>query len=107
MERWTRPRKAAPFQPRHWRAHPRFVPLIFRLPCGRTTEMAGKAGMIESLMSGILGDSRRPDADRPALGVPMLADWLPYRSFDAKRSEEHTSELQSLMRNSYAVFGLK
>src|SRR3546814_17224890 len=46
--------------------------------------MAGKAGMIESLMSGILGDSRRPDADRPALGVPMLADWLPYRSFDAK-----------------------
>src|SRR3546814_8245228 len=24
-----------------------------------------------------------------------------------QRSEEHTSELQSLMRNSYAVFGLK
>src|SRR3546814_3815341 len=27
--------------------------------------------------------------------------------FDAKRSEEHTSELQSLMRISYAVFCLK
>src|SRR3546814_2700713 len=26
---------------------------------------------------------------------------------DARRSEEHTSELQSLMRISYAVFGLK
>src|SRR3546814_5675001 len=26
---------------------------------------------------------------------------------DASRSEEHTSELQSLMRNSYAVFCLK
>src|SRR3546814_5043738 len=26
---------------------------------------------------------------------------------DANRSEEHTSELQSLMRNSYAVFCLK
>src|SRR3546814_5926118 len=26
---------------------------------------------------------------------------------DMKRSEEHTSELQSLMRNSYAVFCLK
>src|SRR3546814_10100448 len=26
---------------------------------------------------------------------------------DARRSEEHTSELQSLMRNSYAVFCLK
>src|SRR3546814_5698920 len=31
-----------------------------------------------------------------------LADWL-----KAKRSEEHTSELQSLMRISYAVFCLK
>src|SRR3546814_6607048 len=28
-------------------------------------------------------------------------------SSDAMRSEEHTSELQSLMRNSYAVFCLK
>src|SRR3546814_10319319 len=27
--------------------------------------------------------------------------------FDTDRSEEHTSELQSLMRNSYAVFCLK
>src|SRR3546814_4023827 len=26
------------------------------------------------------------------------------RAINAKRSEEHTSELQSLMRNSYAVF---
>src|SRR3546814_3191878 len=29
------------------------------------------------------------------------------RQFPADRSEEHTSELQSLMRNSYAVFCLK
>src|SRR3546814_4818646 len=29
------------------------------------------------------------------------------RSAEATRSEEHTSELQSLMRNSYAVFCLK
>src|SRR3546814_2402132 len=29
------------------------------------------------------------------------------RYFNAFRSEEHTSELQSLMRISYAVFGLK
>src|SRR3546814_6514967 len=29
------------------------------------------------------------------------------RRFDSFRSEEHTSELQSLMRNSYAVFCLK
>src|SRR3546814_5728655 len=29
------------------------------------------------------------------------------RSFRSRRSEEHTSELQSLMRNTYAVFCLK
>src|SRR3546814_4560143 len=32
---------------------------------------------------------------------------LPDNEFDAPRSEEHTSELQSLMRISYAVFCLK
>src|SRR3546814_1561564 len=34
--------------------------------------------------------------------------WLPrIKPFRQLRSEEHTSELQSLMRNSYAVFCLK
>src|SRR3546814_7411499 len=32
---------------------------------------------------------------------------LRHRQVDAQRSEEHTSELQSLMRTSYAVFCLK
>src|SRR3546814_2065383 len=31
----------------------------------------------------------------------------PQRSVDPRRSEEHTSDLQSLMRSSYAVFCLK
>src|SRR3546814_2917618 len=35
----------------------------------------------------------------------LLGDLLPV--FDSLRSEEHTSELQSLMRISYAVFCLK
>src|SRR3546814_3504683 len=34
-----------------------------------------------------------------------VGDW--YRAGDLTRSEEHTSELQSLMRISYAVFCLK
>src|SRR3546814_5079159 len=33
--------------------------------------------------------------------------YLPFRTGAFLRSEEHTSELQSLMRNSYAVFCLK
>src|SRR3546814_7853019 len=37
-------------------------------------------------------------------GVPRLKE---QNRNEAKRSEEHTSELQSLMRNSYAVFCLK
>src|SRR3546814_8294214 len=40
-------------------------------------------------------------AFRGALNVPIVRDQL------AIRSEEHTSELQSLMRNSYAVFCLQ
>src|SRR3546814_5347746 len=36
--------------------------------------------------------------------VPMM---IPHLLFSVSRSEEHTSELQSLMRISYAVFCLK
>src|SRR3546814_8087845 len=36
-----------------------------------------------------------------------LADWLALARETAERSEEHTSELQSLMRISYSVFCLK
>src|SRR3546814_5495120 len=35
------------------------------------------------------------------------SDMAEERDIDLNRSEEHTSELQSLMRNSYAVFCLK
>src|SRR3546814_2835651 len=38
-------------------------------------------------------------------GFPAFED--PRSQFDVRRSEEHTSELQSLMRISYAVFCLK
>src|SRR3546814_6767530 len=43
-----------------------------------------------------------------ARGGNMAAEFRAQRVWDSKqRSEEHTSELQSLMRNSYAVFCLK
>src|SRR3546814_5401101 len=38
---------------------------------------------------------------------PDMAETLITRSYETLRSEEHTSELQSLMRISYAVFCLK
>src|SRR3546814_8654705 len=55
--------------------------------------------------------SEIPDADvvlldvNPGGALEILGDRLPGRV--ARRSEEHTSELQSLMRISYAVFCLK
>src|SRR3546814_8639993 len=54
-----------------------------------------------------------PDAARPRVASCAEA-WIETAStsscvgcFHVARSEEHTSELQSLMRNSYAVFCLK
>ncbi|AMK20557.1 MULTISPECIES: type IV secretion system protein TraC [Sphingomonadales] len=67
--------------------------------------MAGKGGFFESLLSGILGDSQRPDADRPELGVPMLADWLPYRSFDAKTGVFYNSASRGFVIEAAPLIG--
>src|SRR3546814_7710872 len=58
-----------------------------------------------------------PDGPDPVAAdrdyVLLLSDWSdedPHaivRQLKIQRSEEHTSELQSLLRNSYAVFSLK
>src|SRR3546814_10504380 len=51
------------------------------------------------------GADLRVDMDRvPALAEDRMALWREVSGAD--RSEVHTSELQSLMRNSYAVFFL-
>src|SRR3546814_10623318 len=52
-----------------------------------TASASGSAGMLAGADCGI-----------------TLLSWVAYQRI---RSEEHTSELQSLMRNSYAVFCLK
>src|SRR3546814_8967064 len=68
-----------------------------------------------------IGEHPPHDADRAALGRDEIEqaqhlfqhqqhrrkDELAEHGKEDKRSEEHTSELQSLMRNSYAVFCLK
>src|SRR3546814_7335633 len=57
------------------------------------------------------GRHRRPTIDRSCGGAERIGylDRRPpvYGISDVARSEEHTSELQSLMRISYAVFCLK
>src|SRR3546814_9585648 len=58
-----------------------------------------------------LADSMRDGAPDLATGIytvePLYADLARQAAAMGFRSEEHTSELQSLMRNSYAVFCLK
>src|SRR3546814_3178082 len=57
-----------------------------------------------------LGQLRQPDR-RHGRGEPPVVEGMDVRArlrcVRAARSEEHTSELQSLMRISYAVFCLK
>src|SRR3546814_2035855 len=50
----------------------------------------------------VIAVRRRADETAPLFAENWHSDW----SFQARRSEEHTSELQSLMRISYAVFCL-
>src|SRR3546814_3889192 len=58
-----------------------------------------------------LASSQQPPGERPqvsgAAACPSGRVRFPVRRASARRSEEHTSELQSLMRISYAVFCLK
>src|SRR3546814_2887750 len=61
------------------------------LPCGRDF-MAGTDNTVQSRAARQFGEA---------------LDLIMRRAHDAYRSEEHTSELQSLMRISYAVFCLK
>src|SRR3546814_6410843 len=66
---------------------------------------------LRGLLREAIGDGWVTDLEQLQRLAP-LADDAGFRerfaaAKDANRSEEHTSELQSLMRNSYAVFCLK
>src|SRR3546814_2378217 len=74
-------------------------------------QMRSSLGIGNSMaLSGLNGSPIRTRAnnraaDRCASALPGILDVLPTQH--DPRSEEHTSELQSLMRISYAVFCLK
>src|SRR3546814_20090223 len=81
-----------------------FAPRTSPPQCRRIIAMAGKGGFFESLLSGILGDSQRPDADRPELGVPMLAAWLAYRSFEAQPGVFYNRASRGLVKEAAPLF---
>src|SRR3546814_2870742 len=91
----------------------RSVPLRLRLvvPQAGARRQAGHAVASRCLWRTAVGapsGARGSGAGRAGL-AGNAADRLmaPWRRGRLDRSEEHTSELQSLMRNSYAVFCLK
>src|SRR3546814_10045249 len=72
--------------------------------------------MIGSVAAAGTSATSTGDADNDVIIHAAPTDWISPPKFDARlatqmarkiRSEEHTSELQSLMRISYAVFCLK
>src|SRR3546814_9853072 len=72
----------------------------------------GETFVLEFDLPGVNIDSIDLDVERNVLTVraerpARNGDWEMLASERSKRSEEHTSELQSLMRISYAVFCLK
>src|SRR3546814_1646109 len=76
---------------------------LFRSRQGvRTRSLPGDGGHARGLASVVHGRSRVP-----APSVHPRAGMDDGRGGRCERSEEHTSELQSLMRISYAVFCLK
>src|SRR3546814_1241879 len=68
----------------------------------------GVRGMVHVLPNGWTGGGNGPAKQNEFQHLCFLSD-RDERSpaMDQQRSEEHTSELQSLMRSSYAVFCLK
>src|SRR3546814_3330891 len=69
------------------------------------------AMLINNVHSALSGLGNQPvEEEKPVPAVSIRASVKPDHIVcleDGKRSEEHTSELQSLMRKSYAVFCLK
>src|SRR3546814_1852846 len=72
---------------------------------GRTA--ACRAAASSAASAGRTGDHGAAGGAGHRLAHPARADRRAFADQRDHRSEEHTSELQSLMRNSYAVFCLK
>src|SRR3546814_6982651 len=80
------------------------VDVLLERPGRRMGQLVGKSPWLQSVHVEVAGAAIGDlvTVDIVSAGPNSLAGTLP-----AKRSEEHTSELQSLMRISYAVFCLK
>src|SRR3546814_2933486 len=85
---------------------------LFR-SCAHVGADGDEGALAQGDQSGISGQQVEPaggdqgDRDRPHRLAAGDGQWISAQPGNDGRSEEHTSELQSLMRISYAVFCLK
>src|SRR3546814_5262889 len=82
---------------------------LFRSADGDPRARHGRVRAHDRQLQGRAGRERgyAPPAGRTGEGALMLGTTFVLALRSIRRSEEHTSELQSLMRISYAVFCLK
>src|SRR3546814_5375925 len=71
------------------------------------TEVRVKAGDFEYIPGGVVHNEVATSDDLEAIEICIPAEMGTVAVDPPARSEEHTSELQSIMRISYAVFCLK
>src|SRR3546814_9169578 len=76
-------------------------------PLMLATQLRFLDGVQLLLANGAQVDKANDRGETPLIRAVQLHDLAMVRFLIANRSEEHTSELQSLMRTSYAVFCLK
>src|SRR3546814_6542496 len=72
----------------------------------RSSGRTGRAGKKGTAVL-VVPYQRRKRVESLLRAAKVTAEWIEAPTPEAIRSEEHTSELQSLMRISYAVFCLK
>src|SRR3546814_7160205 len=77
------------------------------LPLGDDCLLGSVAQSVDSASGGALSTALKRGDIQGKAGQTLLLHGLPGLKAERVRSEEHTSQLQSLMRISYAVFCLK
>src|SRR3546814_1645475 len=91
---------------KYWRMKYRHAGREKRLAIGVYPELSLKRALVERDRARLaLYEDRDPSGEKKV--AKLKARTAADDSFKNVRSEEHTSELQTLMRNSYAVFTLK
>src|SRR3546814_8698735 len=81
-------------------------PAILKPPMLRTVDLDQLAAAVPTIAR-LIGARAARNTISPDTGLDHQLSQRLARSADVMRSEEHTSELQSLMRISYAVFCLQ